>query len=294
MATPMRSWLVVPADEPAKLQKVPSLDADVVLLDLACVAESRKVEARTTAAEYLSTRPSPRDGIPGARRWVRINPIGSAHWREDLVAVMPGVPDGIVLPRAVGAEQIAQLASEIYELEQKSPAEHNSVRIVPQVGDTAAGALSAADMVREAHPRLAGLGWDAEALMLSAGLRPFGKGVRRWPSTVNHVRAHVVLAARSAGLFALDTGSSLIRDPDVFRALANEARSAGFDAMIAKHPAQIQPIAEVFAPTIEEREHARRVVEAFEQKPEALVVSVEGFNVDRDELERARAILAEG
>ncbi|WBY17460.1 CoA ester lyase [Erythrobacteraceae bacterium WH01K] len=293
MGKALRSWLVVPADEPAKLEKVAALDADVVLLDLSGVAEDAKSQARQMAADYLTGRPSPAPGMPGSQRWVRINPMGSAHWREDLVAVMPAAPNGIVLPRATGPEQVAQLASEIYELEQTSPAEHNSVRIVPQLGDTAAGALSAPDVIREPHPRLAGLAWDADALMHSAGLRPFGKGARRWPATVNHVRAQVVLAARAAGLFALETGSHVTKDADVFRALASEARSAGFDAMMARHPAQIRPIADIFSPTEEERARARLILDAFERQPEAQVVSVDRFAADRSELARARTILGE-
>ncbi len=294
MTAKMRSWLVVPADEPAKLEKVAGLDADVILLDLSCVAEGAKADARRSAAEFLSTRPAPPPGLPGARRWVRINPLGSAHWREDLVAVMPGVPDGIVLPRATGAADITQLAAEIYELEQKTPAELNSVRIVPQVGDTPAGALAINELASDPHPRVSGLSWDADALMASGGMRPFGKGVRRWPAPFAQVRNAVVLAARAGGLFALETASNVTSNADIFRNIATEARAAGFDAMVARHPAQVKPIGEIFAPTPEERERAATIVAAFDLQPEALVVSVDRHAADRGELARARALLAEG
>lgn len=293
MTAQMRSWLVVPADQPDKLEKVVGLDADVILLDLSCVAESGKADARALAAEFLGSRPAPRDGLPGARRWVRINPLGTAHWREDLVALMPGVPAGIMLPRATGAADITQLAAEIYELEQKTPAELNSVRIVPQVGDTPAAALAIADLVRDLHPRLAGLSWDADAMLASGGMRPFGKGVRRWPAPLGHVRASVVLAARANGLFALETPSNVTRDADIFRAVATEARAAGFDAMIARHPAQVKPIEEIFAPTDEERSRAAAIIAAFELQPEVQVVTVDRFAADRIELARAHRIVGE-
>ena len=291
MATRMRSWLLAPADEPAKLEKVAGLAADVVLLDLSSVDEGAKAAARAAAGDYLVRHPAPRSGLPGARRWVRINPLGTAHWREDLVAVMPGAPCGVVLPRATGAEQVAQLAAEIYELEQTSPAEFNSVRIVPQVGDTGAGVLAIPDLVREVHPRLAGLSWDADALLASAGMRSHPAGPRGWPAPLSHIRAQIVMAARAAGLFALETGSNIIRDAEAFRAVAEEARASGFDAMIARHPAQVEPIAKAFSPTRSEIERAEAIVAMFEAQPEAQVVSLDRHAVDRNELARARALL---
>ena len=291
MGKAMRSWLLVPADEEGKLDKVAGLGADVVLLDLASVAESAKTGARAAAGAYLKAHPAPRDGLPGARRWVRINPIGSAHWREDLVATMQGVPDGIVLPRAEGAEQVALLASEIYEQEQASPAEFNSVRIVPQVGDTGSGALSIHELTRDVHPRVAGLSWDADALLAATGMRARAASPRGWPAPLSHVRAQIVLAARAAGLLALETGSNIIRDAEAFRAVADEARAAGFDAMIARHPAQVKPIGEAFAPVRAEIERAQAIVAAFEDQPEAQVVSVDRHCADRGELARAKALL---
>ena len=291
MATQLRSWLVVPADEPAKLAKVAGLDADVIVLDLACAAPGAKAEARRAAAEYLGSRPAPSPGIPGMRRWVRINPLGSAHLREDLTALMPHAPDGFILPRATGAQQVATLASEIYELEQTSPAQHNSVRIVPQLGDVPAGIMNIGQLIENPHPRLAGIAWDAETLMTSAGMRPFGKAPHRWPAPVAHARAQIVLAARSAGLFAIDTPSSVTRDAELFRAIATESRAAGFDAMFARHPAQVAPIGRIFAPNAEERERASAIVAAFQAEPEAQVVSIDRRSADRAELARAKGIL---
>ena len=90
----MRSWLFVPGDSDAKLAKVAGYGADVVVVDLEdAVAPPAKPHARLMAKGWLE-RQGRQDGGPA--RWVRINPLDTPLWREDLAAVMPGKPDGIM------------------------------------------------------------------------------------------------------------------------------------------------------------------------------------------------------
>ena len=115
-----RSWLFVPGDSERKLAKAASTGADAIIVDLedAVAAEARPA-ARILTAEWLAAH-RPQVAQRRLERWVRINPLDTPYWREDIVAVMRGAPDGIVLPKASGPEQLRQLAAEIYELEQRN------------------------------------------------------------------------------------------------------------------------------------------------------------------------------
>ena len=114
----MRSWLFVPGDSQPKLDKAPTCGADVVIVDLEdAVAPPAKPQARMTTRDWLE-RWALR---PGAfARWVRINALDTQLWREDLAAVMSGRPDGIVVPKAAGPEQLQALAGELSVQEQRN------------------------------------------------------------------------------------------------------------------------------------------------------------------------------
>lgn len=283
----MHSWLIVPAASEAKLARVPALGADAIVLDLAGEADdAERAAARGRAHDFLKLQAD-----AGFARWVRISPLDTPWWREDLVAVLPGGPDGIVLSRAADAKQVQALAAEIYELEQKSGLEHGRVRIVPQVGATAAAALAVTEFAGEVHPRLAGLAWDAGELAAALGARRLHGAGGGWSDPLRRLRADLLLAARSRGLMAIETPHANVRDAAGMRAAAQAARGDGFSGMFALHPAQVPVIAEAFAPTEAERERARALVALFDSHPAASALPHQGRMVGRAELEDARRLL---
>src|SRR6478609_4573245 len=155
----MRSWLFVPGDSQTKLDKAPTCGADVVIVDLEdAVAPPAKPHARIMTRGWLERQARQ----PGTfARWVRINPLDTQLWREDLAAVMPGRPDGIVVPKAAGPEQLQALA----------------------------GGL----------PRPAGLTWGAEDLS-AAIAAPRQRDERGyWMDAFRYGRAPVLLAAHARG-----------------------------------------------------------------------------------------------
>ena len=239
----MHSWMIAPAENETKLARVADLDADVVLLDL---TGDHDTETRTAARERARDFLARRSHQDGTAAWVRINPLDTPWWRDDLVAVLPGGPAGVVLSRAADAEQVRALAAEIYELEQRSGLAHGKVRIVPQVGATPAAALAVPGFASEVHPRLAGLAWDADELAGSLGARRYGLG-GQLTDPLRALRAAVVLTARAHGLMAIDTAFPRVRDAAGVRAAASAARGDGFTGMFAVHPAQVAVIAEAFA-----------------------------------------------
>ena len=286
-----RSWLFVPGDSERKLAKAASTGADAIIVDLedAVAAEARPA-ARGLAAEWLAAH-RPQVAQHKLERWVRINPLDTPYWRDDIVAIMRGAPDGIVLPKASGPEQLRQLAAEIYELEQRNGVSSGSTRIVPLVSETAAAALTIPDYVGASLPRLGGLMWGAEDLSAALGAsRKYGDD-GNWTDAFRMVRATVLLTAHACGVAAIDTLHADFRDEAGLTRMAKAARADGFSGMLAIHPGQVPVINAAFTPSEEELAGARAIVAAFAANPGAGVVSLDGHMLDRPHLVLARRML---
>ena len=288
-----RSWLFVPGDSERKLAKAPETGADAVIVDLEdAVAVEAKPAARELAAEWLAAH-RPQVATRRFERWVRINPLDSPFWRDDLFAAMRGGPDGIVLPKSSGPEQVRQLTAEIYELEQRHGIATGSTLIIPLVSETAAAAMTINAYVGVHLPRLGGLMWGAEDLSAAIGAsRKYGVD-GNWTATFRMVRATVLLTAHACDVPAIDTLHADFRDDGGLVWMAAAARADGFSGMLAIHPSQVAPINTAFTPSEAELARARAIVAAFESSPGAGVVALEGEMLDRPHLRLARRILGD-
>jgi citrate lyase subunit beta/citryl-CoA lyase len=284
----MRSWLFVPGDSEKKLAKVAACGADVVIVDLEdAVAPQAKTIARPLACEWLVAH---RKGA--GQRWVRINALDTPLWREDLAAVMPGAPDGVMVPKASGPEQLQILAAEIYELEQRHGIPAGATRLLPLVSETPAAALGIAAYADASLPRLAGLTWGAEDLSAAIGASRKRDEAGRWTDAFRMVRAQVLLTAHACGVLPIDTLHADFRDMEGLERAARESHADGFAGMLAIHPAQVPVINAAFTPSEEEIAEARRIVEAFAAAPGTGALSLEGRMLDQPHLEQARKLLA--
>jgi citrate lyase subunit beta/citryl-CoA lyase len=286
----MRSWLFVPGDSEPKLGKAAGLGADVVIVDLEdAVAPPAKPQARLLAKAWLE-----RQGGAGAgpSRWVRINPLDTPLWREDIAAVMPGLPHGIVVPKAAGPEQLQVLAGELALLEQRHGAPAGSTRILPLVSETPAASLGIAAYATASLPRLAGLTWGAEDLSAAIGASRKRDEHGRWTDAFRFVRAQVLLAAHAGGIMAVDTLHAEFRDLDGLARAAAESHADGFTGMLAIHPSQVPVINAAFTPGEAEIAEARAIVNAFSAHPGAGALSLDGRMIDQPHLTQARRLLA--
>lgn len=288
----MRSWLFVPGDSQAKLDKVAGLGADVVIVDLEdAVAPPAKPTARLLAKSFLEAHGTQILAGGGFARWVRINPLDTPLWREDLAAILPGRPDGIMVPKAAGPEQLQMLAAELYEREQRSGVQPGTTRIVPLVSETPAAALGIAAYAGATLPRLAGLTWGAEDLSAAIGASRKRDPQGRWTDTFRYVRAQVLLTAHARGVMPIDTLHADFRDLEGLRHVATESYADGFAGMLAIHPGQVAIINAAFTPGEEEIAHARAIVNAFSANPGAGALSLDGVMIDQPHLEQARRLL---
>ncbi len=289
---PRRSWLFVPAGSESKLEKAGGAGADVVIIDLEdSVAPEAKESARKLAQDWLIAHRL--QLLEGRRlaRWVRINGFDTPFWRDDLHAVMGTQPQGIILPKAAGAEQLQALSAELYGHEQRYALPPNSTQIIPMVGETPAAALTIPSYIEASLPRLAGLAWGAEDLAAALGATRQQDDNGAWTSVFGLVRAHVLLSAHARGVLAIDTPHAAFKELEVLEKAAKGAAADGFDGMLAIHPAQVPIINRAFTPSPEKLAEARAIVDIFAANPGVGAVSFAGRMIDQPHLAQARRLL---
>lgn len=288
----VRSWLFVPGDSEKKLDKVGGTAADVVILDLEdSVTPDNKGRARDMVGAWLAAHRSKVTDGKRMGRWVRINALDSPGWREDLIAVLPGAPDGIMLPKSAGPESVTQLNAELWELEQRAGLASGSVKIMPLVSETAAAAISIPSYATASLPRLAGLTWGAEDLSAAIGASRKRGPDGEWSDTFRFARVQTLLTAHARGVMAIDTLHADFSDEAGLRRAAENSRADGFAGMLAIHPAQVPVINAAFTPSESELNEARAIVEAFAAQPDAGTLQIDGRMIDRPHLVLARRIL---
>lgn len=269
----LRSLLFVPGDRPERMEKALGLGADALILDLEdAVAPSAKPAARAAVADFLAR---PRT-IP---LFVRVNPLDGAEVAADLAAILPGRPDGLVLPKAEGAASVAELVT-------RAP----GIPILPVATETPR-AVFALGSYGEVAGDLAGLTWGAEDLPAAIGsVSRVDDG--RYTPVFETVRSLALLAAHAAGVPAIDTIYPDFRDSDGLAAFAARARRDGFTGMMAIHPAQVPVINAAFTPSAGEIAHARAIVALFAANPGAGALQFDGRMVDAPHLKAAERLLA--
>jgi citrate lyase subunit beta/citryl-CoA lyase len=284
----LRSLLFVPGDSDRKIARSEEVGADAIILDLEdSVAEANKAAARERVREYLASRPSAHP----SRLFVRINPLTGRDAVADLVAVMAGRPDGIVLPKASGPQDIIQLGHHLEVLEVQHGLHRGSTRILP-VATEVPQAMFALGGYAGAAERLAGITWGAEDLSAAVGATGNRDESGSWSAPFMLARSLCLFAASAAGVPAIDTLHADFRDEAGLIRAARAARRDGFEGMLAIHPAQVAPIHAAFAPSAEEVAEARRIVAAFAAQPEAGTLSLDGRMIDMPHLVQARKIIA--
>ena len=288
--TPLRSWLFIPGDSEKKLGKVDACGADAVILDLEdSVAAANKPAGRALVAAFVGERP--RGARPG-QLWVRINPFDSGLTLDDLVAVVGAAPDGIMLPKCDGPNDIHRLSHYLDALEAQAGVAPGSIKIVPVATETAAAPFTLGAYAGAGLDRLLGLTWGAEDLSAALGASSNLDLAGGWALTYRLVRSLTLLGAKAAGIQAIDTLYVDFRDEAGLRESSRAARAEGFTGRLAIHPAQVAAINASFMPSPEEIAHAQRIVAAFAAAPGVGTVGLDGRMVDLPHLKQAESLLA--
>lgn len=265
---PTRSALYIPGSKPRALEKARGLACDVILFDLEdAVTPDAKIAARTTLARALE------DGGYGQRlRLVRINGLDTDWGEDDARAASKMACDGVLVPKVSSLSDLDAVA----ELVPGLP--------LWAMMETPEGVLNAHSIA--AHPRLDGFVIGTNDLAKDLGTRT------RAALTLS--LQHCLLAARAAGIVAIDGVYNAYKDEDGLRAECEDGRDMGFDGKSLIHPAQVEIANAAFGPTAVEIDLARRQIAAFDAAVAAGqgVAVVDGRIVENLHIVTARATLA--
>ena len=231
----IRSVLFLPASNPRVIEKARGLNADLVVLDL---EDAVKLEDKTSARKAAVEAVKEAWPMPVA---IRINGVGTRLHSLDLDAVARSNADFVVVPRAISAHLVRDVAETARKPVLAMIETAAGVLAAPQIANSSAG-LSAGTNDLRADLRLP---LDATREPISASLQM------------------IVLAARAAGIAAFDGVFNSLDDPDGFKKEAEEGRRLGFDGKSLIHPNQIGPCHKAFGPSVAEVERAKALVEAF-------------------------------
>jgi citrate lyase subunit beta/citryl-CoA lyase len=256
-----RSYLFVPGDRPERFDKAWASPADDVILDLEdAVPPERRDTARAAVADWLrAERPV----------WVRCNATDSDWFPHELaLAGRPGLA-GFVLPKA--EELPAALLDRCGD---------HGLGLIPLI-ETAQGIARCEALARS--PAVRRLAFGSIDFQADLGIEGEDDGLL-------HFRSRLVLASRLAGRPApIDGVTPAIDDEARVREDTRRARRLGLKARLCIHPRQVPWVHEELAPSIGERDWARRVIEAMASARGA-AVAVDGKMVDRPVWLRAREI----
>lgn len=238
------------------------------------VPPARKDEARAAVVAAL-----------GSAEWaaatvsVRVNGVGTEWFEADLEALAGAGDrlDSIVVPKVESPDDL--LAAE-GRLAGGRP-------IALQALIESARGLRDCNAIAEASERLEALILGPADMSVSLGF-PSPEEGSRW----DFVRGAVLVAARAAGVQAIDGPFLQISDAEGLRASAERARELGFDGKKALHPDQIEPLNQIFSPTPAETERAQAILAALAGAGDGAVM-LDGEMIDEASRKRAQAVLAQ-
>ncbi len=285
----MRSLLFVPGDSPRKLEKGLGSGADVLLIDIEdSVAASAKSAAREAVRAFLEQAVSL---AQRPRLYVRINGLTTGLADADLDGVMPGRPDGIMLPKASGGQDVTHLGAKLAVREVENDIPDGSTRIIA-IGTETARSVFALGTYGGASRRLEGLTWGGEDLSADLGAEQNRDAAGQWLEPYRLARALTLMGAAAAEVAAIDAVFTNFRDLEGLAADCEAGRRDGFVAKMAIHPDQVPVINRVFTPDADAVAWAEAIVDAFAAEPDAGVVGINGEMIDRPHLLRAQRVLA--
>jgi citrate lyase subunit beta/citryl-CoA lyase len=271
-----RAVLVVPGSDERKIRKALSCAADEVILDLEdAVAPARKAEARSIVAAVL------READTSDRRClsVRINAVDTDWGREDIAALVGGQPNSVIIPKVDGP----QIVTEVDE-------RFGSAEVGLQALIETPRGLLAVDEIATSCSRLHSLVLGYADLGAALG-RSTTPAAGAWL----YAQDLLLLAARAAGIQAIDGPYLGIAADEQFRRDATWTRDLGYDGKWVIHPAQIDTALDIFTPTVNQVDYARRVLDAMAaaEHSGSGAVALDGRMLDEAVAVAARRTLAQ-
>lgn len=274
-----RSMLFVPANRPDRFVEAAASGTEAIVLDLEdSVGVSLKVASRanlSVAAELAMAA--------GIAVYVRVNAVDTQWHMDDVVAAGRISARGIVVPKCEDPDVVAEVEQRLAAAESTADAFE-----IVLILETAQGIL-AADRLASPRTRTRRISFGAYDFARDMGVKVKEAGL-----LLSIARARVTLAAKAAGIQAIDTSFADIRDEGTLRSQTEEALALGFTGKFAIHPNQVNVVNDVFSPDVADIENARRILDVFRgaQRRGSAAVTADDQLVDYPMAMRSEAILA--
>ena len=259
-----RSCHAVPGSSERFLAKAATLDADEVFLDLEdAVAPNEKASARARVIGALNSMTFERTVV------VRVNGTDTPHYYRDLIDVVEQAGaklDAIMLPKVRTPGDVEMTAKLLTQIELANDLEPGRIGIEAQIED--ATGLLACEQIAQASPRMETLIFGPGDYSAAVGIpiTTIGGAPEGYPGDhLNYVYSRLVVAARAAGIQAIDGPYGRVGDEEGLRERARLARALGMDGKWTIHPGQIAIVNEVFSPAREEWERAEAMLAAYDE-----------------------------
>lgn len=278
-----RALLYMPGDNWKMITKSITLGVDSICMDMEDgAAVNKKAEARATIAKALQEL-----DFGKSEKLARINSVGSGWEGEDIEAVLPYHPDGIVIPKVESFGHVEWASKIIEAAELKYGWPINSIGILAGV-ETAKGILNLKEIA--AHPRLA-----SRAIIFGGEDFAASIGATRTKDAIEllYARQAVVVACAANDLQAIDIVAIDYKDLEALRIESEFGARLGFVGKQIIHPAQVEPVQTAFTPNAEAIANAKRIVETFDasQKEGRGAYSLDGKMIDMPLLKNAQKVL---
>jgi len=277
-----RTMMYVPGNNPGMLADAGIYGADSLMFDLEdSVSVSEKDSARFMVFQAVKNF-----DYGDLEIVVRINALNSEHGHKDIDAMVRAGVNVIRLPKTDTAEDVKEAEAVIEACEIKFGLPVGSIKMMAAI-ESPLGAMNAYP-IATASDRLIGIAIGAEDYVTSMKTKRSPEGIE-----ILAARSQIVMAARAAGIAALDTVYS---DVDNMEGFINEVKlikQLGFDGKSVINPRQIEPVHDLYAPNNLEITEAKQVVFAIleAEKNGSGVISLNGKMIDKPIVERAERVL---
>lgn len=264
-----RSILFIPGNNPGMLQNSDILGADALFIDLEdAVALSEKDTARLLVKEYLNSFETKTD------IFIRINPLDSPYFYDDLDSLKGVDIEGILLPKA-GVESMLALDKYLDE-------NNLDLKIIALI-ESALGLESAFEILQQSD-KIIGLFLGAEDLTLDLGSKR-----TKASKEIDYARARVIAAAKAMGVQAIDTPFTDTDDMEGLKEDTLHAKDLGMTGKTSISPRHVEEINKLFSPSEADIEYAYRVVAGVKDANEKGLgaFSIEGKMIDKPIILRA-------
>lgn len=277
-----RTMMYVPGNNPGMVKDAHIYGADSLMFDLEdSVSLNEKDAARFVVYNALKTM-----DYEGTETVVRINGLDTPYGRDDLEAIVRAKPDIIRLPKTERPEDIWEAEKIISEIEVKANIKKGTTKLMAAI-ESAIGVINAYK-IATASKRLVAIAIGAEDFVTDMHTTRSFDGIELLAA-----RSQVLMAARAAGIGALDTVYSDVNNEEGFENEVKLIKQLGFDGKSIINPKQIEPVHRIFTPTKKEIDKSLKVLNAIKEAKSkgSGVVSLNGKMVDKPIAERAQRVI---